>query len=354
MCRILLMICIVFVVSCHNGVNNKEENLPTPVKPTIPDEKDNFVEITPPKAGIIGSNATYKMPSDEFFYKGVFIEGRNVKLSPYLIHKYEVTYKLWKVVYDEAIKKGYKFMYAGQEGSEGTKGAPATENNMQPVVHISFRDCIVWCNAYTELLNGSDVECVYRKPGDKTTVIKDATENVNKEYPVDEVFWDTSKKGFRLPTEAEWEFAARFQGDGSKEEDKINSTKHGDIYLTNLNSSSGAIADWENNEAVFSVAWCKDNAEEKTHFIKQKKPNYLGLYDMSGNVWEWCFDWYDPEGLLSMGEVENPQGAEHATKRSGRGGSWTSNPKGCSVGSRGAWYTFNISLGIGFRLAKTL
>ena len=98
--------------------------------------------------------------------------------------------------------------------------------------------------------------------------------------PVEEVSWNDGQK-FRLPTEAEWEYAAR---GGAK--------SRGYKY-----SGSNNIGD---------VAWYIDNSGFKTHSVKTKSPNELGLYDMSGNVWEWCQDWYDSYGSSAQ---TNPTGA---------------------------------------------
>ena len=93
---------------------------------------------------------TYSLPGTEDYWKGVFIKDRKVTLSPYLMGKTEVPYKLWKEVYDWAVKdeNGYKFANAGQKGSNGS----GSED--EPVTMISWRDCIVWCNAYSQKEKG--------------------------------------------------------------------------------------------------------------------------------------------------------------------------------------------------------
>ena len=125
------------------------------------------------------------------------------------------------------------------------------------------------------------------------------------DLPVEEVSWDDcqdfilklnsiTKRSFRLPTEAEWEFAAR---GGNK-------SKHTQY------SGSGNIGE---------VAWYDGNSGSKTHPVKTKKANELGIYDMSGNVWEWCQDWY---GSYSNCAQDNPTGPNSGTRRVDRGGSW--------------------------------
>jgi formylglycine-generating enzyme required for sulfatase activity len=123
--------------------------------------------------------------------------------------------------------------------------------------------------------------------------------------PVEYVSWDDCQtfirklnsltgENFRLPTEAEWEFAAR-----------------------GGNNSRGYQYSGSNN--LSSVAWYTDNSSSQTHDVKTKSPNELGIYDMSGNVWEWCQDRY---GTYSSSSATNPTGAESGSNRVRRGGSW--------------------------------
>ena len=152
--------------------------------------------------------------------------------------------------------------------------------------------------------------------------------------PVEKVSWDdcqafirklnqlTGKK-FRLPTEAEWEYAAR-----------------------GGNKSIGYKYAGGNN--LGSVAWYKDNSNGKTHEVGQKQPNELGLYDMSGNVWEWCQDW---RGDYSSSSQTNPAGPSTGSDRVDRGGSWIYYAGSCRV-SRRSHCTPGIRRDdLGFRLA---
>ena len=118
---------------------------------------------------------------------------------------------------------------------------------------------------------------------------------------------DKVKDAYRLPTEAEWEYAAR---GGLKQ----------DTFL------------YSGDSDLNSVAWYYYNSNGRTHAVAQKKPNSLKLYDMSGNVWEWCWDWY---GELEPGVFSNPRGPVSGSGRSLRGGSWyVSNDRSYEVAFR--------------------
>ena len=132
-------------------------------------------------------------------------------------------------------------------------------------------------------------------------------------------------KNFRLPTEAEWEFAAR-----------------------GGNKSSGYRFSGSSN--IGDVAWCWDNSGSKTHPVKGKKPNELGLYDMSGNVWEWCSDWYSG-GYYSSSPQNNPEGPSVGSCRVLRGGSWFYDAEICRVANRYDNYPGNRFTYGGLRLA---
>ena len=299
------------------------------------DTGDGFIKISPPAAGITGKDPTYTLPgTGEEYWKGVFRAGRKVKLSPYKLGKTEVPYKLWKEVYDWATQpaNGYKFANAGVKGKDGS----GTEE--EPVTSVSWRDCIVWCNAYTHKTNNAESECVYRKKDDHTVVLKDATDG----DACDNASADMRKKGYRLPTEAEWEYAARWQGS-----DNTNAEQYGEVWLTKLNSASGAKDKWDTAETG-EVAWYRANSDNKTHPVGEKRSNALGLSDMSGNVWEWCLDWY---GNIEAGDGTDPQGAASGNYRVKRGGSWVSRAVLCVVGKRDSGNPVSSNGILGFRVA---
>ena len=152
--------------------------------------------------------------------------------------------------------------------------------------------------------------------------------------PVEKVSWKDCQtfigklngltgKSFRLPTEAEWEYAAR----GGN---RSNHTQY----------SGGSRID--------DVAWYGGNSGNKTHSVKTKKPNELGLYDMSGNVWEWCQDWY---GNYGSNAQTNPTGPGSGSSRVNRGGCWFNYEGDCRSSDRFSYSPGDRAYGLGFRLA---
>lgn len=135
-------------------------------------------------------------------------------------------------------------------------------------------------------------------------------------------------KSYRLPTEAEWEYAARSGGKGEK---------------------------WAGTSSELSLgnyAWYNKNSGRKTHPVGQKQPNGLGLYDMSGNVWEWCADRYG-EKYYSQSPKNNPEGASFGSDRVPRGGSWYYHAPSARTSYRGRRSQTQKGSNLGFRLVLT-
>ena len=186
-----------------------------------------------------------------------------ITLSSFQIAQYELTYELWLEVYRWAIDNGYNV-------GSAKKGYAANDayKDFVPATDISWNEACVWLNAYSEY---KGLEPVYYRGN---IVWKDYTSTSGS------FSWNQTKNGYRLPTECEWEFAA---GGGSEEEH--------DKYI------------YAGSNTIDDVAWYSRNSGNEAHKVGTRKANKLGLYDMSGNVKEWCFDYSADWGT---GELTNP------------------------------------------------
>ena len=187
----------------------------------------------------------------------------SVTLSDYYIGKFEVTQKLWK-----AVMGSTPSYYKGDD---------------LPVEAVSWNECQEFVRKLSQLTG----------------------------------------QNFRLPTEAEWEYAAR-----------------------GGNKSNGY--KYSGSNSIDNVAWYISNSGSKTHQVGTKAPNELGIYDMSGNVWEWCQDWY---GSYSSGSQTNPTGPSSGSGRVSSGGSWYNDAWSCRVSLRSNRSPDGRYYDLGFRLA---
>jgi len=202
-----------------------------------------------------------------------------------------------------------------------------------PVVCISWYGAIMFCNWLTEMRDGNTKNCVYTVP--ETGWEHTAT------------LENTNRNGYRLPSSEEWEYAARYIGkirptEGSLATEYVARGKnngHADLtagyYWTPAAYASGAIKDYTNETETRAVAWYwEEGKDNKLMPVKQKAANQLGLYDMSGNVWEWCF-------------------TASGSDRVFRGGSWGSAADILQIGIRVSNYPSYALNSLGFRFART-
>ncbi|MDZ4122179.1 MAG: SUMF1/EgtB/PvdO family nonheme iron enzyme, partial [Candidatus Cloacimonadaceae bacterium] len=211
----------------------------------------------------------------------------NVSLSGFYISKYEITQAEWN-----------RFMRAANVSNRG--------DNI-PVDNISWFDAVLYANGLSE---AEGLTPCYKIRGLGASRV---------------VTCDFRANGYRLPTEAEWEFAAK----------------------------AGKLYNYSGSEDPALVAWFKDNSAGKVRPGGQKEPNDFGLYDMTGNVAEWCWDWYDANYPRTLTTFVNPTGPETGTHKSIRGGN-VQNGEGRNLnilyrdrGEPGRGYLF-----VGFRLVR--
>ena len=238
-----------------------------------------------------------------------------------------MTYKLWLKVRDYGIANGYFFHLPGRAG---TPWAPALPGNAQPVTEVSAWDVLAWCNAYSEM---EGVEPVYKTA--EGAVIKDSRHS--NAANLQSAVFDRKAKGYRLPTEAEWEYAARFL-DGSD-------FLPGDF-------ASGATGQHSDIEASSEVAWFPSNtAPPRNHPqpVGLKKSNPLGLHDMSGNVYEWC---WDRKGDYPHQPQVDPIGSVKGHQVL-RGGSYGHSTSDLRTSHRLSSSPVNFSVNVGFRFARS-
>jgi len=227
----------------------------------------------------------------------------SVTLASFQIGKYEVTQTEWVA-------------------TMGSNPSYFTGDLNRPVEQISWYDIMVYCNKRS--IAESLTPC-YTINGSTNPTVWGTVPTSNYNATWDAAICNWTANGYRLPTEAEWEFAAR-----------------------GGNSSQGYT--YSGSNTIGDVAWYSTNSSSTTHPVGTKLPNELGIYDMSGNVWEWNWDWY---GSYSASAQTDPHGATTGSYRVIRGGSYNYGG-GCRVADRDGYDPFSWDYFIGFRLARSL
>ena len=235
-------------------------------------------------------------------------------LSAFYMDANVVTEALWDEVYQWALTNGYDFDNAG-----------SGKDTNHPVVEVSWYDAVKWCNARSEK---EGLEPAYCTDSSQTNVFRSGQIDLDSSS----VKWNT---GYRLPTEAEWEKAARGGAAGDnypwQDTDQFSHTRANVL-----------------EDPIFG-----SGPYPYTSPIGYFPPNGYGLYDMAGNVWEWCWDWYDAGWYTSVAASANDtRGPDFGDYRVLRGGSWNDDYPSARCAMRGfddASSSFNA---YGFRCVK--
>lgn len=264
-------------------------------------------------------------------------------ITSFKINRYETTYNLWYSVKIKAEKNGYTFANPGQEGSRGKRAAaPTPVNEYQPVTMISWYDAIVWCNALSEQ-QGKTPCYTY-----KGNVLKDSTDTSS----CDLAECNFESDGYRLPTESEWEYAARktisgFQSGGTAS-GQVDANGYDDTTIPE-DEVSWTASNCDMTRAVGTAG---------TPFTPKAppapgsgNPNGAGLFDMSGNILEFCWDW---NGNYTESEPGTRSvGPESGSQRVSRGGSWSPFTPFFYCGDRYAYDANECYNYMGFRIVTT-
>ncbi len=281
----------------------------------------SFVQAQPP-AMVLVSGGTFSMGCTPEQATCITDESpvRDITVSDFYIGKYEITQKQWQA------ETGQNPSYFWQCGEEC------------PVENFNWYDALAFCNLLSRKYGYRP--CYYTNPGY-------STQFANNDWPLttaptnQTIYWDRSANGFRLPSEAEWEYAARGGNVLS-----VQTTYSGSNTINNVA--------WYSGNSVVSYSPNLNGYGPSPTGLKT--PNALGLYDMSGNVWEYCYDFYISPYPSASNQECNPAGPATGTRRVARGGSFYANASFVRIAERADTPTGTdpalSSQFIGIRLAR--
>ena len=184
---------------------------------------------------------------------------------------------------------------------DGKDSVAGQDTRRHPVENVSWNDAIAFCNKLSER---EGLRPYYRSGAEE----------------------QSGGDGYRLPTEAEWEYACRA----------------GSTTRYSFGDDAASLGEF---------AWYDGNSGSKTHPVGQKRPNAFGLYDMHGNVWEWCWDGYE-ERYYANSPTDDPLGPSQAAVRVIRGGSWDNDPRDARSANRSRGTPGDRDDDLGFRVAR--
>ncbi|MCX6878769.1 MAG: formylglycine-generating enzyme family protein [Verrucomicrobia bacterium] len=303
----------------------------TPYEPGMPRRIYRLVLDGPPAAPP-APDGFEQIPAGSFLMGDSLGDGgtaelpvHTVQVSTFYMAKYEVTKALWDEVLTWGVANGYPDLRMG-----GGKAAT------HPVQNISWYEMVKWCNARSQ--KEGLTPCYYTDAA-QTAVFKTGTNKLDNTM----VKW--SANGYRLPTEAEWEKAARGGLSGRRFPwgDKINHT-YADYYNGSYN--------YESPKSQGYHPTYNDGVAPYTAPVGNFAANGYGLYDMAGNVWEWCWDWHSSSYYTSS-PGSDPRGAATGSYRVLRGGGWDHFAYYCRVAARYDYPAGSGSDLMGFRLVRS-